>query len=311
MRTIWKRVPGIGLLPVALLALATPAAAQWTQVPQVTASDVFSVWAKGDTVLASADQFVWVSTNAGTTWKRSVKPATNVLQVSEARMRNHRLYVGTIGQGVFVSDDLGDTWASFNQGLVGGFNGAQLFIGDLLFRGDSLFAATIGDGAWVRNLNAATWGGHFGAIFLPEQSTNMTAIAAGGSRMVACGGSNGTVFWRDPGQPDWTLSLLFTDHFAAGLSALSAAWNGRAWVVGSNIGVFQSASGQGPWAFTDFGLRPVLFTPVVTAGTDFFVSIGVNEGTLIALSHDDGVTWQNVDTLAGAQTYDLAVQGTT
>jgi hypothetical protein len=310
MRAIWKSVSGIGLMLFALLGPATPASAQWTQVPEVSAGDVFSVWTKGDTIVAGADSFAYVSTNAGATWKRSTKVAAGVLEVSRVRVRNHRLYAGTMGQGVFVSDNLGDTWSDYNQGLVGGINNAQMFIADLLIRGDSLFAATVGDGAWVRNLTSGNWG-HFGAIFAPEQSTNMTAIAAGGSRMVACGGFNGTVFWRDPGQADWTLSLLFNDHFAAGLAALSATWNGSAWVVGSNIGVFQSASGQGQWTFVDFGLRPLFFTPVVTHGTDFFVSLGAGNGTLIALSHDDGVTWQNVDTLASALTYDLAVQGTT
>ena len=292
---------------VALVALAAPASAQWTPVPEIVASDVFSVWSVGDTIVAGADSVAYVSTNAGATWKRSVKVANGVTIVFKVRMRNGRLYAGTRGQGVFVSDNLGDTWTAYNQGLVG--LGAP-FIMDLLFRGDSVYAATDGSGAWVRNLTSGIWT-RYGDIFEPEESTDMTAIAAGGSRMLACGGGNGTVYFRDPGQSDWTLELLFNDHFAAGLAALSAAWNGRAWVVGSNIGVFHSASGQEPWTFEDFELRPLFFTPVVTHGTDFFVSLGAGNGTLIALSHDDGVTWQGLDTLAFALTYDLGVQETT
>jgi hypothetical protein len=300
---------------LALVTLATPATAQWTQVPDIQASDVFSVSTKDDTILVGADSVAYISTNAGDTWKRSASVAAGVTSVRDVKIRNGRLYAGTgrfdtPGQGVFVSDDLGDTWSGFNQGLVGGINNAQDDISDLLIRGDSLYAATDGDGAWVRNVNSGTWG-RFGDIFGPEQSTNMTAIAAGGSRLLACGGFNGTVFFRDPGQPDWTLSLLFNDHFAAGLAALSAAWNGRGWVVGSNIGVFQSATGQEPWTFVDFGLRPLFFTPIVTRGTDLFVSLGAANGTLVALSHDDGATWQNLDTLAAALTYDMALQGTT
>jgi hypothetical protein len=97
----------------------------------------------------------------------------------------------------------------------------------------------------------------------------------------------------------------------AGLTAQSAAWNGRGWVVASNIGVFHSATGESPWTFVDFGLRPLFFTAVVTHGADFFVSLGAADGTLIALSHDDGFTWLGLDTLAGAQTYDMALQETT
>src|SRR4029079_15617550 len=140
----------------------------------------------------------------------------------------------------------------------------------------------------------------FGDIFGPEQSNVINGLAAGGSRLLACAGPNGTVFFRDPGQPDWTLDLLFNDHCVAGLEALSAVWNGRGWVVGSNFGIFHSATGQEPWTFVDFGLHPILFPPIVTRGTDLFVSLGAPGGTLVALSHDDGVTWQNLDTLAAA-----------
>ncbi len=41
------------------------------------------------------------------------------------------------------------------------------------------------------------------------------------------------------------------------------------------------------------------------------MSLGANNGTLIAVSHDDGITWQGLDTLASALTYDIARQGTT
>jgi hypothetical protein len=298
-----------------LAGMAGQASAQWTQVPDIQASDVFAVWTKGDTIVAGADSVVYISTNAGTTWKRSVPVAPNVTSVRDVKVRNGRVFAGTgrfdtSGQGVFVSTNLGDTWSSFNQGLVGGFANSQNDIMDMIIRGDSLYAVTDGAGAWVRNLNAGSWT-RYGNIFEPEESTNMTGIAAGGSRLLACAGFNGTVYFRDPGQPDWTLSLLFNDHFAAGLAALSAAWNGHAWVVASNIGVFQSATGQEPWTFVDFGLQPLFFTPIVTRGTDFFVSLGAGAGTLLAFSQDNGVTWQNVDTLAGALTYDMALQGST
>jgi hypothetical protein len=300
----------LGAIAIALVALVAPASAQWTQVPGVTASDVFSVSTNGDTIVAGADSFAYVSTNAGAAWKRSVRVAAGVTSVRRVRIRNGRLYAGTgrfetSGQGVFVSDDLGDTWSDLSQGLAGpGSND----ITDLLIRGDSLYAATDGSGAWVRNVTSGTWS-RFGNAFASQPQ--VAAIARGGSRLLACAGVNGSVFFRDPGQADWTISLLLNDRFAAGLTAESAAWNGRGWVVGSNIGVFHSATGESPWTFVDFGLQPLFFTAIVTRGNDFFVSLGAVNGTLIALSHDDGFTWVGLDTLAGAQTYDMALQETT
>src|SRR4029453_4740803 len=86
---------------------AVPASAQWTPVPDVPASILFSVWANGDTLVATADSVFSVSTNGGPPWKGAATVASGSPAVSAARMLNGRLYAGTFGQGVFVSDDLG------------------------------------------------------------------------------------------------------------------------------------------------------------------------------------------------------------
>jgi hypothetical protein len=295
-----------GLACLAGGALAGPAAAQWTRVSELPASDVFTVWANGDTIAAGADTAVYVSTDAGASWKRSARPAANVTMIRAVLVRDGRLYAGTFGQGVFVSDDLGTTWLGLSEGLAG--PGVLVIVG-LTMRGDSLYAATEGAGAWVRNLAAGPWtlfGDHTLQAF---QATNMDQIVVGGSRLFAMGGFNGTVFFRDPGQPDWTVSLLFNDRFAPGLAGLNAIWTGSRWVVGSNIGMFHSPTGQEPWTYVDLGLHSLFFVGLAMRGTDVFASLGAGGGSLIAVSGDDGVTWQNLDTLVSVGVYRLAVHG--
>src|SRR5262245_1635191 len=137
---------------LAAFASPLPASAQWTRVPEIPVADVFNVWTNGDTIAASSDSTVFTSYNAGATWVTSAKVASGLFEVEAVRVHRGRLYAGTRNQGVFVSDDRGATWQSFNQGLVGGFANSQLVIMDLLLRGDSLYAATGGSGAWIRNL---------------------------------------------------------------------------------------------------------------------------------------------------------------
>lgn len=292
---------------VAVLA-ASPAAAQWTRVTEVADEPLFSVHVQGDTILASATTVVYVSTNAGATWKTSAPMPVDPFEVERARIRNGRIYAGTRRSGVFVSDDLGTTWSSFNQGLVGGFGNSQLDIIEMLIRGDSMFVATEGSGPWVRNLRAGTWG-PFGSVFGPEQATNMTLIAAGGSRLLAGGGFNGELFFRDPGQPDWTPSLLFNDRLAAGLASLSAVFTGTRWVVGSNIGVFVSTQGQSPWTFVDPGTgRPLLAVPLALTGHTLFAAFSSGSAA-IEVSRDDGSSWELLETVSA--TSGLAVLGST
>lgn len=285
------------LLLAALVSLAAPASADWIRVPQVPDATLFTISVNGDTIIAGGDSTVYVSTDAGATWKASATVVSDGFEIERVRMRNGRLYAATRRRGVFISDDLGDTWSDFNQGLVGGFGNSQLDIVDLVIRGDSMFVATEGSGAWVRNLTAGTW--HpFGSAFGPAQATNMTVIAAGGSRLFAAGGFNGTVFFRDPGDPDWTLSLLFNDRFAPGLAALSAIWTGTRWVVGTNIGIFFSTLGQAPWTFSDPGAgRPLFTVPIARVGRDLIANFGAFTST-ISLSRDEGTTWQTLETLS-------------
>jgi len=290
------RLLRVAALVIALLPLARPATAQWTRVESIPATTIFNVWVNGDSIAASGDTAVYVSTDAGATWKSSTRVASNVTDIERVRIHDGRIYAATRGQGVFVSDNLGDTWSDFNQGLVGGFANSQLVVIDMLLDGDNLYVATEGAGAWVRNLTSGTWSS-FGSAFEANEAGNMTAIAAGNGRLFAAGGFNGTVFHRDPGQTDWTLSLLFNDRFAPGLAALTALWTGSRWVVGANNGVYTSALGQEPWTFSDPGAgNPLLTVSLAMRGHDLFANFGGFTST-ISMSSDDGATWQTLETL--------------
>jgi hypothetical protein len=117
-----------------------------------------------------------------------------VTAIQAVRIRNGRLYAGTFGQGVRVSDDLGTSWQDFNQGLVGGFEDSQLDVVDLQFRGDDLFAATAGAGVYSRKLSGPGGWQPFGGVFELNQAANVTALAVGGGRLLASAGGNGMVF---------------------------------------------------------------------------------------------------------------------
>jgi len=63
------------IIAIVLGGAASPAAAQWTRVPEVPASNVFSLFANGDTIVAGTNNQVYISTNAGSTWQPSPRLA--------------------------------------------------------------------------------------------------------------------------------------------------------------------------------------------------------------------------------------------
>ncbi|MGH3054441.1 MAG: WD40/YVTN/BNR-like repeat-containing protein, partial [Gaiellaceae bacterium] len=192
---------------LALCATASPALAQWSLVPGVPAATFFSLTVTGDTLVAGSDTTVYLSTNAGANWGHTLRPDPAVGVIDAVLMHNRQLYIGTAGQGVFMSADLGATWQAFNQGLVGGIANSQLDVSDLVARGDSLYAATLGAGVYVRNLTSADTWHHFGEVFVPNQASNVNDLELGGVRLFACAGANGDSYYRDPGDAEWTQSF--------------------------------------------------------------------------------------------------------
>jgi hypothetical protein len=304
----WLAPLRLGVLAL-MLSGAAPASAQWSRVTEVPVTQVFSVWSRGDTIAAGADTAVYLSTDAGVSWKTSTKPVAGVGAIDAVRMRNGRLYAGTFGQGVFVSDDRGTTWNAFNQGLTGGVLNSQLSVSALAVRGDSLVAATEGAGVWVRNLAATSVWQPFGSVFSPNQADNVSSADLGGTRLIASAGGNGMVFFRDPGDADWTVSNLDNIGIHAGVLAREAVWTGTGWVVGTNAGLFHSVAGQEPWTRVDPGLGSIDNMTFATAGHHLFVAIDLPAAAVIEESDDDGASWPIGEFQSGVFVLKMAVGG--
>ena len=189
--------------------------------------------------------------------------------------------------------------------MVGGILNSQLDIGDFAVRGDSLYAATLGAGVYVRKLTGVTTWSHFGEEFEPEQSSVVNSLTLGGSRLLASAGNNGIVFTRDPGTPAWTESFLDNAGLEPGLQAFTAAFNGHGWVVATNIGTFRNALGQQPWAFTSPGLGAIFNVGLTTIGAEYFAAFSIRQAVVVEHSSDDGATWEFLDVLPNAFVFRL------
>jgi hypothetical protein len=298
------------LVPLALAALgfAAPVAAQWSRVAAIPATNVFCVVVQEGVIVAGAETAVFVSTDHGTTWRRSAPLAPAVTSIQAVRMNQGRLFAGTFGQGVFVSDDLGVTWNAFNQGLTGGLFNSQLFISSFEVAGCNLLAGTFGAGVYARSLGGGGWA-PFGAVFEPEQASNINTLLLGGTRLVAAGGSNGTVFRRDPGEADWTPSALGPHGALPGIQTHSLFWTGSRWLAGTSSGVFLSASGQEPWSLWSPGVVSLRSSAFAMPGRNLLAAFDLPTEALIASSPDEGVSWHFFEHQPGVFVFALAADG--
>jgi hypothetical protein len=300
-----------GVIALGLCAAVSPAAAQWSRIAAVPAGDVIAVVTQGDTIVAGTLTRAYVSTDAGASWRPTAQIGGTV-PIQAVLVRNGTLYAGTNGLGVFTSADLGLTWHAFNDGLVGGLFNSQLDVSDLEVLGDNLYAGTFGAGVYVRNLAAAGMWQHFGEEFEPNQASNIRSLAVGGTRLLADAGANGSVFHRDPDDPEWTISWLGNVGLRPGLEAFSTVWTGTGWVVATGVGrgVFTSAQGQEPWTFVNLGLGLLNSGTVTTRGHRVFGAFNRDLDAVIEHSGDDGATWEVLDVLPNVLVFQMATHGT-
>jgi hypothetical protein len=120
------------------------------------------------------------------------------------------------------------------------------------------------------------------------------------------------VFFRDPGDADWTLSWLDNVGLRPGLEAFGAVWTGTGWVVSTGVGhgVFSSTQGHEPWAAVNLGLGLLNSGTLTTRGHRVFGAFNRNNDVVIAHSGDDGRSWDVLDVLPQAFVFRMTTVGT-
>jgi photosystem II stability/assembly factor-like uncharacterized protein len=128
---------------------STDSGATWsnTDLPSTT---VFSLVVIGTNLFAGTYDYVYLSTDNGSSWSYASGGLTNHLVMSLA-VSGTDLFAGTGGSGVFLSSDTGASWTRVSTGL----NNTSLSkaIRAVSVSGTNLFVGTYEIGAWRRPLS--------------------------------------------------------------------------------------------------------------------------------------------------------------
>ncbi len=308
--TIPRRVPALLALVAALFAtLAAPGAARaaWTRVSGIPALDVYSLRVQGDTLLAGADTALYLSTDAGATWRRTARFTPGFQSVEAAWMHHGRIYAGTLGAGVYVSDDLGLSWSPLNAGLSGGLFDSQLYVTDFEERDGRLYAATDGAGIYVLDLAApGAWSGFHRQDLEANQAATVTDLARIGTRLVSCGGANGTVFRNEDPGTGWVEEFLDNSGLVPDLTPYAATEVGGAWLVATSAGCFRRSDVASPWEYVGPALGYQLGASFAGEPGCTFAVFQRSGGAHLRASYDAGQTWQAIEILP-TFVYDLGL----
>lgn len=104
---------------------------------------------KGNSLYAGTSDGLYVSTNRGESWRRMTHDR-KYFGVNGVLFINNRLYISTFEDGVWYTDDNGDSWIPINDGLE------NLGIREFAAMGTTLFAGTE-KGAFRRRASENSW----------------------------------------------------------------------------------------------------------------------------------------------------------
>jgi photosystem II stability/assembly factor-like uncharacterized protein len=258
-----------------------------------------------DVVIAGTGGGVFRSIDRGQNWEGasqglpngelgSLAPSINTLAVIGAK-----IYAGVENCGLFISDDLGQSWAESSRDL------RELTVIGLISKGKKLFAATSEDGVFVSLDQGRHWKAT-GEFFSGKEILSLAGI---GDHLLV-GTTNGIYLSTDEGH-NWIASEtgvtdLHAHPFVVRGAKIFVATNngllvssdqGRSW---TKLGVIETGAG-----YIGYGLD---ITALAVSGNSLFA--GTSDG--VFLSTDGGRSWAQlgVNLRDQRRVLSLAVNGT-
>lgn len=121
----------------------------WTQKNNgLPVPDIAAIALYGNTLLAGTPVGIYKSQNNGDSWSYAGNNAT----ITCISVMGNRIYMGTAGSGIFVSQDIGATWSAVSNGLYSLEITSLLVVDSTLFAGtiSGLFMSSDYGGHWIR-----------------------------------------------------------------------------------------------------------------------------------------------------------------
>ncbi|MDX2128302.1 MAG: T9SS type A sorting domain-containing protein [Chloroherpetonaceae bacterium] len=275
------------------LLISTSLSAQWTSIQGTSDFGIFTFQWHRDTLLAGGYEQIYKSLDSGKTWSLYgfVSSEDDISSITDNATHT---FAGTFSKGVYYSTNGGKDWIDYSQGLEG--LGAKS-ISSLVILGDSIYAATQGEGVFVSNLKALSGWSNYREGMFSAVTYVVNAMTAVNDTLVLGAGANGAIQYRKRGAAQWEYVDL--QQNAVGLTANDFAIHKGALFVGSGVvpAAFRSFNSGKTWENCASGLQGGIFPKIVSNGSVLFYAGNSASGVVrISASTNDGDSWQLLDT---------------
>ena len=254
-------------------------AQNWVQPPGVPTGPIICVTEHQGNIYALSLDSVYRSRDGGATWLPTTGQPGKAGNLTVLHPHAEYLYLGTIDDGVFRSNNGGDQWERFNAGNPG------TAITQFLSLGDSLYAGTDGYGVFVRALPASdSWFPYNDGL----ERSGVTTMATSNDLLLATIGFS--VYVRMRASSAWTEVLL--DSVFGQLPVNEFYRFGNYLFAGVGIGVYRGAPDATAWQKVGIHLLPNRPVEHFAAhGRRLFAGVRYKLEHFICYSDDAGDNW--------------------
>ncbi|CAN5652425.1 hypothetical protein BH11BAC5_BH11BAC5_33610 [soil metagenome] len=184
----------------AFLLYINGAFSQWTKITGIPTSHIIALAVHNGGLYAASDSNIIYKSEDGINW-RAMSVSNIPVHLTTMGFYNNDIYIGTNDVAIFNSDDDGISWHSNALSAVDASR--------LVVHGNSLYAATFGDGIYALNTNTNRWGPFTNS--LPFYSYVVQNIISAPNFLIAGAGSNGTYYRFNFASNQWE-EEYYLDH---------------------------------------------------------------------------------------------------
>ncbi|MBL8003608.1 MAG: hypothetical protein JNL36_00800 [Candidatus Kapabacteria bacterium] len=246
--------------------------AQWTIIANLPSTE-FSSLASKDSLFyaATLSNILYKSTNFGEDWEQIEIEGNNVV-IEKIEIIDSIVFIGTKNTGIYESNNFGQTFTKTFQ--------FTLPISDFVKRGNTIYAASLGNGVYVRGATSNEWS-EFNSSLPLNVAGNVTNILSTKDYLFIASGGNGVFHQFSTIDNRWKPGYFY-GNLAPGLQITDAInLSDTIFVVNGNRVIVSTNDGQS-WQDDKLGTMNGVDRLIYQGNTDIYlVTSDLQQGTWI------------------------------
>lgn len=295
------------------VSYSTNGGSNWTQTNLSTTLNIYDLYITGNSLYASGDSGVYITTNTGTSWTKLSNGLPGNIIVYSFRMNGTNFYIGT-DKGIYMSSNSGSSWtditnglpkfkpyfaielkdnilfaANYSRGIYKTANNGtnwyrcetglnDLLINKFLVYGSYLFAASLGGGVYVTV--------NYGENWYPKNAGfqgHCVYTMINNGTMIYAGTQGGGIYYSNNGTTWANLSAGMTSTIV-----YSIIYANSSLFAGTYGGIFKSTNNGNNWYGVNNGLFDSVTLSLTSNGSSVFAG---TQGGGLYRSDNWGASW--------------------